>query len=62
MWLAAARKRRNAPPAIVALIGGRNRVEVTVEEAEHALAWAASTDGWSGMDPKPLFVHAALPA
>jgi hypothetical protein len=63
-WLAAARRRPNVPRAIAALIGGRNRVEVTAEEAEDALRWAASTDGWIEMDPKPLVVHdtaASLP-
>ena len=58
-WWTAARARRDAPPAIGALLAGRSRVEVTVAEAEQALAWASGIDGWSGAAPKPLFVHAS---
>jgi hypothetical protein len=64
-WWASARKRRDVPPAVGALIAGRTRVEVTAAEADEALAWAGSIDGWSGLDPKPFFVHgvtAVLPA
>jgi hypothetical protein len=56
-WLAAARKRRDAPPAIRTLLAGRSRVEVAQWEAEEALAWAGSVDGWDGAEMKPLFVH-----
>jgi hypothetical protein len=64
-WWAAARKRRDAPPAVGALIAGRTRVEVTEAEAAQALAWAGGIDGWGELHPKPLFVHgtgAWLPA
>lgn len=57
-WVAA-RKRRDRPPAVGALLAGRSRIEVTRWEADQALAWAGSVDGWDGADDKPLFVHAA---
>jgi hypothetical protein len=57
VFWSAARRRRDAPPAIGALLSGRSRVEVTQWEADEALAWAGSVDGWSGAAPKPLFVH-----
>jgi hypothetical protein len=53
---AAVRKRRDAPPAVGALLAGRSRVEVTRWEADEALAWAGSVDGWHGVELKPLFV------
>jgi hypothetical protein len=54
---AAVRKRRDAPPAVGALLAGRSRIEVTRWEADEALAWAGSVDGWNGAELKPLFVH-----
>jgi hypothetical protein len=45
-WWTAARKRPDAPPAVGALLAGRSRVEVTVAEAEQALAWASGIDAW----------------
>jgi hypothetical protein len=32
-------------------------VEVSREEAEHALEWAAPVEGWASVEAKPLFVH-----
>jgi hypothetical protein len=51
---AAVRKRRDAPPAVGALLAGRSRIEVTRWEADQALAWASSIEGWNEL--KPLFV------
>jgi hypothetical protein len=49
---------RSAPAAtrraIAALLAGRARVELSHDEAEQALAWAASVDGWDGADRKPV--------
>jgi hypothetical protein len=36
---------------------GRNRVELTADEADAALGWAAAVDGWAYAEPKPLIVH-----
>jgi hypothetical protein len=56
-WWDAVSRRPDAPPAIHALLTGRQRVEVTTQEAAHALTWARTVDGWAAADPKPLFVH-----
>lgn len=49
--------RRDAPPAVGALLAGRRRVEVTPLETDQALEWAGSVDGWTAAEPKPLFIH-----
>ena len=56
-WWDAVSRRPDAPPAIHALLTGRQRVEVTAQEATQALTWAPSVDGWAAADPKPLFIH-----
>ena len=56
-WWAAAHRRRDAPPAIGALLAGRRRVELTQLEAAQAITWAGTVDGWSAAEPKPLFIH-----
>jgi hypothetical protein len=58
-WWSAVRRRPDAPRAITALLAGRSRVEVSREEAAHALAWAEGVDGWTAADPKPLVVYPA---
>jgi len=60
-WWSAVRRRPDAPRAITALLAGRSRVEVSREEATHALAWAEGVDGWAAADPKPLVVYPADP-
>ena len=55
-WDAVSR-RPDAPPAIDALLTGRQRVEVTAWEATQAIVWAENVDGWAAADPKPVFVH-----
>jgi hypothetical protein len=57
LWWTAASQRHDAPAAIAALLGGRTRVEVTREEADRALAWAAGIAGWAASEPKPVFLH-----
>ena len=57
VWWTAASQRRDAPPAITSLLGGRTRVEVTRDEAVQALAWAAGIAGWPAAGPEPVFVH-----
>ncbi len=66
-WWAAARSRRDVPRAVVPLLAGRSRVEVSLAEAEAVLAWAGGVDGWNDATPKPLIAHdsnarATLPA
>jgi hypothetical protein len=56
-WWTAASGRRDAPPAITSLLGGRTRVEVTRDEAAHALTWAAGIAGWPTAGPTPVFLH-----
>jgi hypothetical protein len=36
---------------------GRTRIELTAQEADAALEWAATVDGWAEARPKPLLVH-----
>jgi hypothetical protein len=56
-WWTAASQRRDAPAAIAALLGGRTRVEVTRDEADSALAWAAGIAGWTVAERKPVFLY-----
>ena len=57
-WWAAARRSRDKPPAVAAMLAGRDRVEVTQVEGEQALAWAGGVDGWGSASPKPFFLYA----
>ena len=61
VWWSAVRRRHDIPYAITALLGGRARIELTPEEANYALAWAGSIEGWPSADPKPLFVYPQNP-
>ena len=45
------------PEAISVLLSGRARVEVSREEAERALEWAAHVEGWASAEAKPLFLY-----
>jgi hypothetical protein len=56
-WWHAVRLRRDVPGAILVLAHGRSRVELTRDEAERALQWASSLDGWDASDPKPLQLY-----
>ena len=56
-WWDAARQRRDVPPPIAALLRGRERVEVTADEAALALAWAGDLAGWNTADPKPIWLY-----
>ena len=56
-WWAAARRQPDRPAAVAALIAGRDRVEVSPDEAASVLAWAGTLAGWATADPKPLFLH-----
>jgi hypothetical protein len=56
-WWEAARRRRDAPAPIAALLAGRRRVEVTPDEAAHALEWAGAVAGWPTAGPKPLVLY-----
>jgi len=56
-WWAAARRRADVPSAVAALLQGRTRVELTADEADAAMAWAETVDGWPDGDPRPLLVH-----
>jgi hypothetical protein len=57
VWWTAAARRQDTPHAIASLLGGRKRVEVTRDEAVHALAWAAGISGWPAAGPTPVFLH-----
>jgi hypothetical protein len=57
-WLRQARTRQEKTPlAILALLAGRTRVEVTADEAAEAIEWAACLPGWNPNHPPPLTVH-----
>ena len=60
-WWSAARSSADTPPAIKALLNGRNRIELTSEEADATLAWGATLDGWAAADPKPLAAYRSEP-
>jgi hypothetical protein len=53
----AVRRRDDVPHAIEVILAGRVRVEVTHAEAVDALMWAAAVPGWSGTEPRPLFLY-----
>jgi|tagenome__1003787_1003787.scaffolds.fasta_scaffold18668274_1 hypothetical protein len=56
-WWSAARVSHDVPEAVAALMHGRTRIELTAGEADEALAWAETVDGWAHAEPKPLLVH-----
>ena len=56
-WWDAARGRRDVPAPIAALLKGRDRVEVTPDEAAKALAWASGVVGWATAEPKPVWLY-----
>jgi hypothetical protein len=56
-WWTAARQRGDIPAPIAALLNGRERVEVTSDEAAQALAWAGGVTGWNAADPKPVWLY-----
>jgi hypothetical protein len=58
-WWNAVSVRRDAPRASAALLAGRARVELSHDEAQQALAWAASVDGWDGSERKPVMLFPA---
>ena len=55
-WWSAVRRREDVPAAIAVLAAGRTRVELSYEEADHALTWAARVEGWSAA-ARPLSLH-----
>jgi hypothetical protein len=57
-WWAEAGRSKAVPPPVTAFLAGRTRVELSVTEADAALAWAATLPTWADADPKPLRVHA----
>jgi hypothetical protein len=56
-WWAAARRRADAPAAVAALMRGRSRIELSADEADATLLWAAALDGWADAEPKPLVLY-----
>jgi hypothetical protein len=58
-WWSVARRRADVPTAVAALLGGRSRIELSAAEADAALAWAVTVDGWADAEPKPLLLHRA---
>jgi hypothetical protein len=59
-WWDSARTTSDKPAAIVALLNGRNRVEVSPGDAAATIAWAGRLVGWTEADPKPIAVHSPL--
>lgn len=56
-WWAAARRSADTPSAVTALLRGRSRIELSADEADATLSWAAGLDGWADAEPKPLVVY-----
>jgi hypothetical protein len=56
-WWRAVRRSRNMPPPISALLNGRTRIELTTDELDAVLRWAATVDGWADAHPKPLVAY-----
>jgi hypothetical protein len=52
------RGQTTTPAAMVALLNGRDRVEVTAADAAATLAWASRVAGWPEAEAKPIIVHA----
>jgi len=42
---------------MVALLNGRDRVEVTPADAAATIAWAGGLVGWNEAEPKPIIIH-----
>ena len=60
-WWEEAGRSDSVPPPVAGLLAGRTRVELSVTEADAALAWAVRLPTWADADPKPLRVHAHDP-
>ena len=45
-WWLTVSARRDAPSPILALVSGRERIEVSHAETVESLAWAEQIDGW----------------
>ena len=58
-WWLAVRRRQDVPEAISVLLAGRVRVEVSRDDAERALEWAAHIDGWADAKAKPVCLYLA---
>jgi hypothetical protein len=56
-WWAAARRSADVPSSVLGLMRGRSRVELSADEANETLSWAAGIDGWADAEPKPLVVY-----
>lgn len=56
-WWAAARRSADAPSAVTALMRGRSRIELSGDEADATLSWAAGLDGWADAESKPLVLY-----
>ena len=53
-WAEAEARAPSAPAALQVILRGRNRVELTEDEAVEALDWAKALPGWHDADPEPL--------
>ena len=56
-WVSASLHQQDAPRGIAALIAGRARVELTLDETVEALAWAERVDGFPHGGESPLRVY-----
>jgi hypothetical protein len=56
-WWDEADRSNAVPPPVAAFLAGRTRLELSVDEADAALHWAATLASWADAEPKPLRVH-----
>ena len=56
-WWANASRRTDAPPAMLALMAGRRRIEISYEDTVEALEWAERIDGWPTTGTPPLTIY-----
>ena len=56
-WWVKRRDAPDAPPAVLALIAGRVRIELSYEETVEAIEWAERIGGWPTTGPSPLSVY-----
>ena len=56
-WLDAARAAIDPPRPIRALLGGRTRIETSVDDAADSVVWASRLEGWSDDAAPPLSTY-----
>ena len=56
-WWVNASRRADAPPAMLALMAGRLRIELGYEETVEAIEWAERVGGWPTTGTSPITVY-----